>query len=587
MPGQLVTCAPDGLSGGVPTVARRRAPDSASRRRKAGLTSLVLDQIPLAIAVLDDQARMHYWNMRAAGLLGAPALVASDRPALCDMLANADGLSPRQREQIVEFCGQQIASGFEADPDTLLRISLGRGHSLLIQVRGLGDGQWMLVMDDRRSARFKQGSSDAWLDALTGLSNRRHFNHALEDAVGLAGPGNRLALVMIDLDRFKAVNDTLGHPVGDALLCLVAQRLRREVRDDDILARLGGDEFIVLARHNNNAEALATRVVDNLSRPFLVEGSIVNIGASIGIAYNTVDGTTADDLMRHADLALYEAKASGRGTWRVFQPTMAAEAQARRGLETDLRSALALGELSLAYQPQMNVLAGTLTGFEALLRWDHPVRGRIPPGVFIPIAEDIGCIIALGEWVLRTACLEAARWPGSMSVAVNVSPRQFEDSDRFLNAVDTALAASGLPAERLELEITESSVLIGEARLLDILHRLRAMGIRIAMDDFGTGYSSLSQLRTFPFTKIKIDRAFIATLGHDADSNAVIRAITMLGAGLGMTTIAEGVETMEQAAMVEADGCTDIQGNLLSHPIPASGIDALLARHGPNRTGNV
>jgi diguanylate cyclase (GGDEF)-like protein len=386
-------------------------------------------------------------------------------------------------------------------------------------------------------------------------------------------------LLMIDLDRFKPVNDTLGHPIGDALLCLVAQRLRRETREEDLLVRLGGDEFLILLASGDRAEALAARVVDILSRPFLVEGQIANIGASVGIARFPEHGPSTDDLMRHADLALYDAKSAGGRAWRVFDPILATKAHARRELETDLRKALSLGELSLAYQAQFNVGTRTLTGFEALVRWNHPTRGTVSPTQFIPVAEDIGCIVALGEWVLKTACKEAARWPGSLTVAVNVSPRQLADSERLFNAVQAALQASGLAAERLELEITESSLLSPDAHVLDILHRLRASGIRIAMDDFGTGYSSLSQLRSFPFNKIKIDRSFVASLGVDDDAAVVIRAIAALGAGLGMTTTAEGVETAEQAALIEADGCTDIQGYLISRPIHAADIDALLRRY--------
>jgi predicted signal transduction protein with EAL and GGDEF domain len=367
--------------------------------------------------------------------------------------------------------------------------------------------------------------------------------------------------------------------VGDALLCLVAQRLRRETREEDLLVRLGGDEFVILLANGDRAEVLAKRVVDLLSRPFLVEGQIANISASVGVARFPEHGPSADDLMRHADLALYGAKSAGGHTWRAFEPNLAAEANARRELETDLRKALALGELSLAYQAQINVRSRALTGFEALLRWTHPTRGDVSPVQFIPVAEDIGCIIALGEWVLKTACQEAAGWPAPLTVAVNVSPRQLADSERLFNVVQAALQASGLAPERLELEITETSLLSPDAHVLDTLHRFRAAGIRIAMDDFGTGYSSLSQLRSFPFDKIKIDRSFVAMLGVEDDAAVVIRAIAALGVGLGMTTTAEGVETAEQAALVAADGCTDIQGYLISRPIPATEIEALLRQH--------
>jgi diguanylate cyclase (GGDEF)-like protein len=576
--------APDGIVGGVPLSKPDRG--GPRRRSEAGgrLATAVLAHLPLAVAVIDADSRLLFWNQQAASLFGVPPPMAADAPPLVDILAGVANLTSQQRDRIVAFAVTHIELGDRAEPDGWLRISLGRNRRITVQVEGIGSHRWMLVIDDGTMAgsEGRNGAAqggDAWLDSLTGLSNRRHFNQALRALVDNATPESRHTLLMIDLDRFKPVNDTLGHTVGDALLCLVAQRLRRETREEDLLARLGGDEFVIFLASGGRAEALAARVVDILSRPFLVEGQIANIGASVGIAHFPEHGPSADDLMRHAGLALYEAKSAGGRAWWVFDPTLATEAQARRELETDLRKALSLGELSLAYQAQFNVGTRKLTGFEALVRWNHPTLGTVSPSQFIPVAEDVGCIVALGEWVLKTACKEAARWPGSLTVAVNVSPRQLADSERLFNAVLAALQASGLAPERLELEITESALLSPNAHVLEMLHRFRAKGIRIAMDDFGTGYSSLSQLRSFPFNKIKVDQSFAATLGVDADAAVVIRAIAALGAGLGMTTTAEGVETMQQAALVEADGCTEIQGYLISRPIPAAEIDALLRRH--------
>ncbi|WP_428485784.1 putative bifunctional diguanylate cyclase/phosphodiesterase [Rhodopila sp.] len=574
---------PDGLADGLPPVRTIRAKPGAARRGSAArvtLAAMALDHLPLAVAVLDRGLRLHYWNRHAADLLGVPSMMEAEAPELADVLRTAGRVTPRQLERITEFCGNIIAGMDRAEPKAWLRVALGRHHRIMFKLHGLGGDRWLLGIEEiAPAAQIAEAGGDAMLDALTSLSNRRHFNDTLRDVVRDGDPDTRRAVLMIDLDRFKTVNDTLGHPVGDALLCLVAQRLRRETRDDDLVARLGGDEFVILQPNGEAAEALAVRVVDILSRPFLVEGHVVNIGASVGIVRYPEHGTTAEDLMRHADLALYDAKSAGRLTWRVFNPAMAEQARLRRELETDLRKALTLGEFSLAYQPQFNVRGQCLTGFEALLRWNHPTRGAVPPGVFIPVAEDIGCIQGLGEWVLKMACQEAARWPVHLSVAVNVSPRQLGDSERLFNAVQSALYASGLPPARLEIEITESAIMTQEAPVLDLLHRLRGLGIRIAMDDFGTGYSSLSQLRAFPFDKIKIDRSFVSTLGADAEADTVIRAITTLGAGLGMTTIAEGVETKEQAALVVADGCTDIQGYLISRPVPATEIDGLMARY--------
>ena len=516
------------------------------------------------------------------------------------MLAGVTSLTPAQQSSIVAFSATHIASGDRIESDSRLRLSFGHGHKITVQIRGMDLGRWMLVIEEgqspirefaaknppgrrmaRLSARAAPRPGDAWLDALTGLGNRRHFNRVLQQTLDAATPENHHAILLIDLDHFAAINDTLGHTVGDALLCLVAQRLRQEIRDNDLLVRLGGDEFVILIHNGARADTLAARLADVLSRPFLVLGHVANISASLGIVQFPGQGATQDDLMRHADLALYEAKSAGRRTWRAFEPAMAAQAKSRREFETDLRKALALGEFSLAYQAQLNIRSQTVTGFEALLRWNHPTRGNVSPVVFIPVAEAIGCIVELGEWVLLAACREASRWPPGLVVAVNVSARQLEGSERLFNAVQTALQTSGLAPERLELEITESSLLSREAHVLETLHRLRAGGIRIAMDDFGTGYSSLSQLLSFPFDKIKIDRTFVAGMEQDANTAVVIRAISALGSGLGMTTTAEGVETAEQAALVAADGCTDIQGYLIARPIPPSAIDSLLRQYPP------
>ena len=451
----------------------------------------------------------------------------------------------------------------------------------------------------------------ARVDPLTGLPNRLLFRERLAEAVARAEPGGgdggsaADAVLCLDLDRFKSVNDTLGHTVGDALLAAVAGRLRSAVRDTDTVARLGGDEFAILqagatsssssGRQPWDAAALAERLVDLVGRAYLVEGHLVNVGASVGIAVLGGDGgggrADPDRALREADLALYRAKAEGRGTFRLFEPGMGARAQARRALELDLRRALALRELELHYQPQTNLATGRISGLEALLRWRHPGRGLVPPADFVPLAEEVGLIVPFGEWVLRTACRETARWPGDLSLAVNLSPVQFA-SPNLVAAVTSALAASGLPARRLELEITESVLLEESETVLATLHQLRDLGARVAMDDFGTGYSSLSYLRSFPFDKIKIDRSFVRGLspspgdggGEQAaaaagagECAAIVRAIAGLGASFGMATTAEGVETEEQLRRIRDEGCTEAQGFLVSRPVPAGEIDALLA----------
>ncbi|MGA9867704.1 MAG: GGDEF domain-containing phosphodiesterase, partial [Acetobacteraceae bacterium] len=325
--------------------------------------------------------------------------------------------------------------------------------------------------------------------------------------------------------------------------------------------------------------ALARRVVAVLGQPYEIEGNRLVIGVSIGVAVAPGDGTGAEALLKHADMALYRAKAEGGATYRFFEPEMDARLQARRALELDLRQALADGQFELHYQPLIDLRRNAVSGFEALVRWAHPVRGMVSPGDFVPLAEEIGLIVPLGEWVLRRACREAASWPAQVKVAVNVSPAQFR-SLRLVETVTDALAASGLAASRLELEITESVLLQNNDAVLAILHRLRGLGVRISMDDFGTGYSSLSYLRSFPFDKIKIDQSFIRELATQPDSQAIVRAITALGSSLGMKTTAEGVETEDQLARLRAEGCTEVQGFLFSRPMPASEVAGMLERWG-------
>jgi predicted signal transduction protein with EAL and GGDEF domain len=349
------------------------------------------------------------------------------------------------------------------------------------------------------------------------------------------------------------------------------------VRGSDTVARLGGDEFAIVqfGAKPTDATELAVRIIEALSEPFDVKGNQVVIGASIGIAIAPTDGKEPDQLLRNSDMALYRAKSSGRGTYHFFQPEMDAEMQARHALEVDLRKAMLTGEFENYYQPIVDVATGKIAGFEALARWNHPQRGLVAPDDFIPLAEEIGLIVPLGEWVLRQACRDAATWPGRQTVAVNLSAVQFRNPSLALTVV-SALSASGLDAKRLELEITETVLLQQDRGVLATLHQIRDLGVRISMDDFGTGYSSLSYLRSFPFDKIKIDRSFIQELGKKEDCTAIIRAITRLGGNLGMATIAEGVETAEQLEILRGEGCTQVQGYLFSRPKPAREILKML-----------
>jgi len=421
----------------------------------------------------------------------------------------------------------------------------------------------------------------AYHDALTGLGNRLLFKEQLDEALReLSVTPRPIAVLFIDLDGFKAVNDTLGHSVGDLLLKSIAAKLRDLLPSTDRMARLGGDEFAILQMSGtqpDSSTSLAATIVEAVGRPHNIEGHDVTVGASIGIAIAHPAEMDSDSILKSADLAMYSAKADGRGTYRVFDPQMDATVRARRSLERDMRTALAQGEFTLAYQPLVNLRTKKVTAFEALMRWRHAERGIVPPSEFVPVAEEMGLIIQLGEWALRQACIEAAEWPADIRVSVNLSPLQFAKGN-LVSTVLNALASSGLPASRLELEITESVLLEKSERNIAILNQLRELGVRISMDDFGTGYSSIGYLRSFPFDKIKIDQSFVRDLLVDQGSLAIVRAIAGLGISFGITTTAEGVETEEQMQRLSAEGCVEVQGYLYSKPVPADEIAALLAR---------
>jgi diguanylate cyclase (GGDEF)-like protein/PAS domain S-box-containing protein len=415
-------------------------------------------------------------------------------------------------------------------------------------------------------------------DALTDLPNRMFYREALSKRLEQPESSEKLAVLCIDLDLFKNVNDSFGHPIGDRLLKLVAERLKQSLKSADVIGRLGGDEFAVILpsiASPEKAGQIAERLIDHLRLPYSIDGFEIVIGASVGIALAPADGENADDLLKNADMALYRAKSEGRGGYHFFDRSMDELAQKRRAMEAELRRALAAGELEVHFQPLINLDRNRITGFEALLRWKH--EGKfVPPSEFIPLAEATGLVASIGEWVLRNACAEAASWPYDIGVAVNLSPIQFRDKN-LVAAVVSALAASGLNPSRLELEITESVLLAETDANLSVLHQLKQLGVRISMDDFGTGYSSLSYLRSFPFDKIKIDRSFIKDIDSRPDCIAIIGAISALGKRLGIRTTAEGVETAEQLECVRSEGCTEVQGFLFSAARPAREIPALIA----------
>jgi len=442
-------------------------------------------------------------------------------------------------------------------------------HGLLVDIEPTGAA-------GGASDAGKIGEASRHHDPLTGLPDRRWLHQVLANCGAVP-----VALLLVDLDRFKAVNDTLGHPVGDQLLCKVVERMRSVIRASDLIVRLGGDEFAILQHTDASVEgarAIATRLVDLVGRAYLIDGHLVNIGASVGIATREAGDPAGegdgDQLLRRADLALYRAKAAGRGCYRFFSTDMEQEAQARRQLEMDMRRAVALRQFVLEYQPQFTLAGRRLRGFEALLRWNHPTHGRMEPNDFIPLAEETGLIVGIGDWVIRTACQTAAQWPAPMTVAVNVSPAQLAPG--LVDRVATALSRSGLTANRLEIEITETALFGNPETVLAVLGRLKALGVRIAMDDFGTGCSSLGHLRSFPFDRIKIDRSFVMDMITNPSAAAIVRAVTMLGHTLGFETTAEGVEEFAHLAALAGIGCTDVQGFALGRPLAADSLTALL-----------
>ncbi|WP_421854875.1 putative bifunctional diguanylate cyclase/phosphodiesterase [Novosphingobium sp.] len=425
-------------------------------------------------------------------------------------------------------------------------------------------------------------------DMLTGLSNRYSFVTQLaEDCERLVSGGQPFTVLMIDLDRFKAINDTLGHPVGDLLLKTVALRLRRAARASDTVARIGGDEFAIIARNVANrseARVLAEKIVESLSWPFMLEGHVAEIGASVGVTLAPADSTDAESLTQQADIALYRAKNEGRGRTCLFDPSQTREMLERCALENELRLAWSNQSIEVAFQPILDVRSARFAGAEALLRWRSPTRGEVPPGVFIPVAEEMGLISAIGEMVLETACEAAASWPEDLVVSVNVSPIQIM-SGKLLDLVRQVLARSGLRPDRLVIEITETSLLGNDDVVLRTLQELRALGLRITLDDFGTGYSSLGYLHRFPIDAIKIDRSFIANLPGDTGSASIVRAMLQLGANLHLDVTAEGIENEAQLAYVAAHGCTHVQGFLFSEPLEGETVALLFEGYRQAQSG--
>jgi diguanylate cyclase (GGDEF)-like protein len=561
--------------------ARRRliASETETRTQYERLNAAI-NNMPQGLCMFDARQRLIISNSRYSELYGLQPTQSAAGTPLRAILEHrvANSTSP---EFDADYIENQV---IERKPLYFVN-ELENGHVIAVSYQPMLDGGSIATHEDiteRRKTRARIVYM-ARHDALTGLPNRVRFREEMIGALGRLERGEPLAVLSLDLDGFKAVNDTLGHPIGDLLLQAVAGRLRACVRATDIVARLGGDEFAILqgvADQPVEFTAVAARLIQALAEPFDIEGHQIVIGASVGIAMAPDDGNDPDRLMKNADMALYRAKEDGRGVYRFFEPAMDARMQIRRALELDLRKALGRGEFELFYQPLIRLQTGALGGFEALLRWRHPERGLVPPTEFIPLTEEIGLIGPIATWVLKQACGEAAGWPGDIKVAVNLSPVQFKQGTVVRDVME-ALDASGLSAHRLELEITEGVLLQDTEATVSTLTRLRELGVRISMDDFGTGYSSLGYLRRFPFDKIKIDRSFIHDLSDNPDSIAIVRAVTGLGNALGMGITAEGVETEDQLRQLRAEGCTEAQGCLFSAARPASELQSLLQRFNP------
>jgi diguanylate cyclase (GGDEF)-like protein len=563
------------------------------QRRKAELErqnyrlEAAVNNISQGLCMYDPQGRLVICNQPYQRIYGLPEQYLKPGTKLEDILAYLfdQGMSAGEnRESYVQWRRDVIRRGVYGKSVHELN-----GRIIMMQHHPMKDGGWVSTHEDVTEQRQTEARMHhlARHDALTDLPNRIQFLEEMGAMEMAIARGERAAVLWIDIDHFKAINDTLGHAMGDAVLKQVSARLWGTTRETDVLARLSGDEFSLLLKPIDGpreAAFVAERIVKAIGAPFTVAGQQIMIGASVGVALAPGDGTTADALMKNADLACYRAKSDGRSTYHFFEPGMDAALQRRRSIEAGLRTALVHNELRLAFQPLVGLPENRVTCFEALLRWEHAERGAISPVEFIPVAEETGLIQPIGEWVLGEACRAAVGWPGEVRVAVNMSPVQFRNP-RLFATVQAAIAEARLSPNRLEIEITESLLLTDSDQTLETLHRLRDLGVRIALDDFGTGYSSLSYLRRFPFDKIKIDRSFMRDLTRKGDSLAIIKAIIGLGHSLGMELVAEGVETEEQLNAVREQGCNEVQGFYFSPPMPPAAVRLLLETTGGRGIG--
>ena len=562
------------------TMTRKEAALATRFAQQANRFDIALNNMSHGLCMLDEQYRLQVWNDRFLELLHlkkVPVRVGMPASQLIRHSIRAGNHKTRSVKKVFD----DLVQGLQYNRFDQVQTSPDGDRTIAISRRMMSGGGSVVILEDVTESKRAQERIThlARYDDLTGLANRNQFRERINGMLAAMHKGkNHIAIHLIDLDRFKTINDTLGHPIGDKLLKEVASRLKTVIRPGDMITRFGGDEFVVLqvgTERYQDAKWLAQRLARTLKDPFDIDGHRIDIGASIGIAMAPMDGVDADQLLKKADMALYAAKNGGGGDHRFFALEMEEAAQERRALELDLREALTSEQFQLYFQPLVDLRSGRVTTCEALMRWKHPNRGMVPPAVFIPIAEETGLIIALGEWALQRACAEAANWPKSVKVAVNLSPVQFRDRGLALHVV-SALAKSGLPAQRLELEVTERLLLEDNDGTLAAMEQLKNLGVSISLDDFGTGYSSLNYLRKFPFQKIKIDQSFIQGLGEERDAQAIIAAVAGLGASLDKTVVAEGIETEEQMRQVKAHGCHEGQGHFFGEPMAAETIRARL-----------
>ena len=550
------------------------------------LLAAALDNMSQGLVMFDAEAQLMICNQRYLAMYALSPEVVGPGCALRDLLLLriANGTLSADPDAYIA----NLRAALRRGEDVSLSVELGDGRTIAVLNHPMPGGGWVATHEDITARRIaeKQVAHMAGHDPLTDLANRMLLRERLAQALTSVERGGGIAVLYLDLDRFKSINDTLGHQVGDELLKAIAARLRGCVRDIDTVARIGGDEFAIVQASISDpgeAAALARRLGDVIRQPYDVNGHVVLVDTSIGIAVAPDDGTCPHDLMKNADMALYGTKAEGRGTYRFFEPEMDARMKARRALELALRAALESNQFHLHYQPILDVRRNQVSCCEALLRWTHPERGPISPAEFIPVAEEIGLIAPLGEWVLRQACADAARWPSDIRLAVNLSPIQLMNPTLLATVVNT-LATSGLAPQRLELEITEAVLMQNTDSTLSTLHQLRALGVGISMDDFGTGYSSLSYLRSFPYDKIKVDRAFVSDLASGTEHVVIVQAVVSIARALGMTTTAEGVETSGQKEFLAALGCDEAQGYLFSPPVPIDQVAKIIAEWGESKT---